>query len=446
MLVGGFLYRLVVPGVLRIVGPLLHIGEHVVLVGSPVQHTVDNGHNLRTGDIGIRVEGVAVSVDPSGFGGQTDLLGGPVVRRVGEVALAVVHIAAVQEPRRDHRELRTGDVGVGIEDAAVAAALQSPGPGAGGDGVVVPVAFLHISEGVDRRPVGLAVIVRHETEEDGSHLRAADVVQRADGAVLVADDVGEVVRVVQAHGSRQRHFLIDDSGAGIKRRLGVGNGGGAASAASAGISAAGGSRVPPPLRGVNNVAISVLSPHPTNKPVARANRGAFKVRISFAGSPCEDLIRKDFLAGNTVCIGYSMELHPLRGNGDVSILVGHRISPSGKGVAGPGGISGMLANLCGILGDFSFQHRGIGVAVFPSNLDPGLAANHNDFFIRVQSTGFFTPHFFDHIAIRSFGRNGIPRTLLLFREGGGNFLPLLIHILDRQFAEHAMSGFQGYHP
>ena len=307
MLVGGFLYRLVVPGVLRIVGPLLHVGEHVVLVGSPVQHTVDNGHDLRTGDIGVRVEGVAVSVDPSGFGGQTDLLGGPVVRRVGEVALAVVHIAAVQEPRRDHRELRPGDVGVGIEDAAVAAALQGPGLGAGGDGVVVPVAFLHISEGVDRRPVGLAVIVRHETEEDGSHLRAADVVQRADGAVLVADDVGEVVRVVQAHGSRQRHFLIDDGGAGIKRRPGVGNGGGtaagvAASAASASITAAG-SCVPPPPGGVNNVAVLILGSCPFNKPVARAGGRTFEAGVRFSLFHRIHLIGKDLLTGNAIRVG-----------------------------------------------------------------------------------------------------------------------------------------------
>ena len=291
MLVGGFLYRLVVPGVLRIVGPLLHIGEHVVLVGSPVQHTVDNGHDLRTGDIGVRVEGVAVSVDPSGLGGQTDLLGGPVVRRVGEVALAVVHIAAVQEPRRDHRELRTGDVGVGIEDAAVAAALQSPGSGAGGDGVVVPVAFLHISEGVDRRPVGLAVIVRHETEEDGSHLRAADVVQRADGAVLVADDVGEVVRVVQAHGSRQRHFLIDDGGAGIKRRLGVGNGSGTAAGVAAG------------------------------RPVV----------IIIAVGDCP----------------------PAGGDGDIAVLPDHRSAPAAEGVAAAVGIAGIQpgGNVRGIPGD-----------------------------------------------------------------------------------------------
>ncbi len=89
-----------------------------------------------------------------------------------------------------------------------------------------------------------------------------------------------MVRVVQAHGSRQRHFLIDDGGAGIKGCLGVGNGGGAAGTA-AGCTAAGAAAGGPVVivvdalavkeGGVGHVAVFVhLTVPPTGKGIGVA--------------------------------------------------------------------------------------------------------------------------------------------------------------------------------
>ena len=52
------------------------------------------------------------------------------VRRVGKITLAVIHIAVIQEPGRDSRKLRAGNAGVGLE-AAILIACQNPSLGAG---------------------------------------------------------------------------------------------------------------------------------------------------------------------------------------------------------------------------------------------------------------------------------------------------------------------------
>ena len=64
-------------------GPFLHFGKHVVLAGSTVQHTADDGHNLGAGNEVLRGKSGAVPIDPSGFDGQADVGSGSVVLRVG---------------------------------------------------------------------------------------------------------------------------------------------------------------------------------------------------------------------------------------------------------------------------------------------------------------------------------------------------------------------------
>lgn len=77
--------------------------------------------------------------------------------------------------------------------------------------------------------------------------------------LIIADDAGEVVHVVQTYGSRQRYLLIDDGGTGIRGRLGIGNGGGA----SAGVAAAGQSAAAhvPVVRSVDQCNLNIIAGH-----------------------------------------------------------------------------------------------------------------------------------------------------------------------------------------
>src|SRR5699024_7030633 len=86
MAVGGLLDILVVPGALvGVVGPGDHVIQHVVRVGSPVQHLVHQRHNLSAGDVVVGTEGaVGITGNPPLRGGAVDVLPGSVAGDVAE--------------------------------------------------------------------------------------------------------------------------------------------------------------------------------------------------------------------------------------------------------------------------------------------------------------------------------------------------------------------------
>ena len=220
---GGLLDGGVVPGTSRVVAPGLHAGEHVVRISGAVQHPVHKDHDLGAVDGIVGAEAVAVALDPPGLDGEADLLGGPVTGRVGEVAGAVVGHVIADEPGGDGGKLGAGDGRVGLH-AAVGIALEDPGRSGCGNCGAVPCVRLRVSEAVGGGPVGHAVLLRHQAEEDGGHLGAGDVVHGTHRAVGITGDIREVLRVVQPRHIGQRDLVIRNGRAGVTRRRVVGDG------------------------------------------------------------------------------------------------------------------------------------------------------------------------------------------------------------------------------
>lgn len=79
------------------VRPGVHACRQVaVLLGDAVQHPVDHGHSLGTGDVGIRAEGAVVEAfDPPKLGGARDILLRPMPINVGE-SLRIAALAGVK--------------------------------------------------------------------------------------------------------------------------------------------------------------------------------------------------------------------------------------------------------------------------------------------------------------------------------------------------------------
>ena len=205
--VGGFLDVEVVPlGGIQVVGPLVHVGEQVGRgLGLALKDTVDEGHGFGAGDVLVGLEGaVGVALDPVVVVGDADLLGGPVADDVGEggglAGLGLVKAGG------DGGELGTGDGLVGLEGAVGVAGDDAEG-GHGGDGVVVPLAVGNVGVGVGCGEGAVADFVTQEAEEDGGDFGTGDLAVGMDGTVRIADDVGEVVGLVQHPG-----VLVDDGG------------------------------------------------------------------------------------------------------------------------------------------------------------------------------------------------------------------------------------------
>src|SRR5699024_7831980 len=113
-----------------------HVVQHVVGVGSALQHLVHQGHDLGAGDEAVGSEGaVRIAGNPALVGRTVDVIPGPVVGDVGE--LIRTGVLGVGELSRHHGELGAGDVGSGVEHAAGTAQHQVA-VGHGGNGVVGP--------------------------------------------------------------------------------------------------------------------------------------------------------------------------------------------------------------------------------------------------------------------------------------------------------------------
>ena len=151
-----FLNGEVVPGLrVRVVRPDRHVREKIILgLGLAVQHAVDERHGLGTGDVALGTK------------------------------------RAVGITRDDAHGAEGRDRGVV--------------PGGGG----------HVGVAVGLGQVLVADVVGQQTEEDGRDLGAGDVVLRADLAVAVADNIGEVIGRVQTE-----RIIIGDHDGG--RRVGA---------------------------------------------------------------------------------------------------------------------------------------------------------------------------------------------------------------------------------
>ena len=142
--IGGFLDVLIIPGGLGIVGPGNHVVEHVVGVGFTTQDIVHQCHGLGTGDGLVGAEGaVIVTVDPAHLGSAVDVDLRPVTLGVVELILEGVGIG--EEAGGNGGKFRTGDGITGAEGAVVVAG-DDAGIDHSRDGVVKPVAGLHIRE------------------------------------------------------------------------------------------------------------------------------------------------------------------------------------------------------------------------------------------------------------------------------------------------------------
>ena len=214
MAVGGFLDGSVEPdGGVRIVRPGLHAAQEVILVGGAAEHVVHERRSLRTGDVVFGLEAaVVVAVDDAELGCVVDILSCPGGRDVG-IRVAVVGLRGlVIEAGRDGRELCAGDrcvrleslVGVTGNDACVRE---------GADRVVVPCGGVNVGQIAALLEDLLARVVGEQAIEDGRDFGSGDVAGRADRAVSIAVDIGEVVGLVEDRCAAQRGAGLFDGGA-----------------------------------------------------------------------------------------------------------------------------------------------------------------------------------------------------------------------------------------
>ena len=198
--VGGFLHRQIEPVTGVAVGPHLHALQQILFIfRCPVQNTVNHGHGLCPGDIGIRAEGaVRKALNPAQLRGTLNILLRPVAADVGERPAAAADTGI--EPGTDGRELSAGDRCLGIEGCS-AAALHNAQTRDGGNRRVGPVVIGHVRVGVAGQQIVVPNLVRQQAEEDGGGLRTGNQAVGVDIAVAVALNVGKVILIVQHAGS-----------------------------------------------------------------------------------------------------------------------------------------------------------------------------------------------------------------------------------------------------
>ena len=113
-------------------------------------------------------------------------------------------VAVGVEAGSDGGELGAADGVVGLK-GTVLIALDDTHLAQGRHGAAEPVAVLHVVVAIALGHVGLAGLVGQQTEEDGSHLGAGNIVLGPHVVVAVADDISVVVLPVQPG----RHIIGD---------------------------------------------------------------------------------------------------------------------------------------------------------------------------------------------------------------------------------------------
>ena len=186
-----------------------YIGEGGVVPGEvggvlrgTVQHAVEDGDGLRTGDVAVGRVGGAVAVDPAELIGSVNVAGSPVAVGIGEDGARAGVVGAVAAG--DHgRDLRTGD-GIVRAEVAVGAAVDDAKLRHGGHSGVVPGRGRDVLEGIIGGGIRLAGGIRQETIEDRRGLGTGDGVGGLEGAVGIALDIGVMVFTVEHIRNRAR--------------------------------------------------------------------------------------------------------------------------------------------------------------------------------------------------------------------------------------------------
>ena len=169
----------------------------MVLRRLAAEYAVDDGAGLGACDPVFRFErAVGIALNQTAVLCCGDVRGEPVGRlHISEVAvdggavcLREAHGDLGEFRARDRCVRTEGAVGVTAEDAHMTER---------GNGVVVPLVGAHVGEVILGRPVPLAGIVGQQAEEDRCDLRTGDPAVRADRTVLIADDIGHMVVLVQ---------------------------------------------------------------------------------------------------------------------------------------------------------------------------------------------------------------------------------------------------------
>ena len=196
MAVGSLLHRQIVPVVRLVIRPDVHIRQQVILVlWQPLEHPIDHGHNLSTGDPVVGPEGsVGVTTNPAQSCSPLNFVLGPVAGDFCEAAVGFD--AGAVKSGADGRELSAGDRGVRVEYLC-RASIHNAQPGQGGNGRVAPHALIDILKGVGSGQILIPDLRVEQSENDRGDLGAADMIQWTDGAVRVADDIGEVVLAIE---------------------------------------------------------------------------------------------------------------------------------------------------------------------------------------------------------------------------------------------------------
>ena len=197
--VRGLLELGVVPYSGPVVRPGVHLGlgQEMVRIGRAAQGAVYDGAGLGAGDALVRavdVARVALYEPQLRRDGHKVLV--PGARRNVREDILGAYVLVLEEADGDLRKLGSGYAGVRAEGAVLIAA-EDAHAAEGGDGVVIPGGFRHVAVAVCLRPELVPGLVGEEAEEDGGDLGAGDGGVRLYRAVLVADDVAEVVRGVQ---------------------------------------------------------------------------------------------------------------------------------------------------------------------------------------------------------------------------------------------------------
>ena len=200
--------RKIAPEGLRVVRPDDLVCEQVaLLLRQAVQHAVQKRRCLGAGEVAFRTEHrFAASFHPAIAVSLADRILGPVAGNVGE--RRVGRLGSLVKAR-DHRgEFRARDGCVRTERAVGIAAddthLRERGHRRG-----VPRSIRHIAVSVVLRQILHAHIVLEQAEEHGRHLGAADASVRANGAILVTEQVGVMILAVEHfRNGRKRYFRI----------------------------------------------------------------------------------------------------------------------------------------------------------------------------------------------------------------------------------------------
>lgn len=150
------------------------------------------------GDPAAGPEGaVRVAANPAQSGCAFNLVLRPVAGNIGEIAVSLD--AGFIKPGADGRELSASDGRIRVKGLR-SAAIHDAQPGQGGDSRVAPQVLVDIYKGVGGGQVFRPDLRVEQPKKDRDDFSAADVIQRTDGAVCIADNIGRMIPAIEPWG------------------------------------------------------------------------------------------------------------------------------------------------------------------------------------------------------------------------------------------------------